>query len=121
MKREGMEIEKEKRVHHPKSEKKIPRKRQKFEIFFLRKEGMEIETKTSQLNETHPKRTERNKKTRHKGTPKELAPRKKKPKKILQKDLNGFELTLIEKIKILTEPIKLTLMTDFFNVISHNE
>jgi len=95
MKREGMEIEKEKRVHHPKSEKKIPRKRQKFEIFFLRKEGMEIETKTSQLNETHPKRTERNKKTRHKGTPKELAPRKKKPKKNTPE---GFEWLRI-KIK----------------------
>jgi len=70
-------------------------------------EGMEIETKTSQLNETPPKRTERNTKTRHKRTPKELAPRKKKPKKNTpKKDLSGSELKLIEKIKILTEPIK---------------
>jgi len=56
---------------------------------------MDIETKTSQLNETPPKRTERNKKTRHKGTPKELAPRKKKPKKNTPE---GFEWLRI-KIK----------------------
>jgi len=61
---------------------------------------MEIESKTSQLNETPPKRTERNKKTRHDGTPKELAPRRKKPKKNTpKKDLSGSGLKLIEKIK----------------------
>jgi len=69
----------------PQIQKKIPRERQIFFKVFVRKEGMEIETKTGQLNETPPKRTERNKKMRHKGILKELAPRKKKPKKILQR------------------------------------
>jgi len=65
---------------------------------------------------------ERNKNTRHKETPKELAPRKKKPKKHTpKKHLSGSELKLIEKIKILTEPIKVTLMMDFFNVIAKNQ
>jgi len=95
-----MEIEKEKKAHHPKPEKKIPRERQKFYKVFVQKEGMEIETKTNQLSETPPKRTERNKKTRHKGTPKELAPARKKPKNNTpKKDLSGSELKLIEKIK----------------------
>jgi len=40
----------------------------------MRKEGVEIETKTSQLNETPPKRTERSKKTKHIEAQKELAP-----------------------------------------------
>jgi len=122
IKREGMEIEKEKKAHHPKPEKKIPKDRQKFYKVFVRKEGMEIESKTSQLNETPPKRTERNKKTRHDGTPKELAPRRKKPKKNTpKKDLSGSGLKLIEKIKILTEPIKVTVLTDFFNVLSKSQ
>jgi len=50
-----MELEKGKKAHHPKSEKKIPREREKFYKVFVRKEGMEIETKTSQLNETSKK------------------------------------------------------------------
>jgi len=79
---------------------------------------MGIKTKTSQLNETPPNRTERNKKTRHKETPKELAPRKKKPKENTpKKDLSGSELKLFEKSQILIEPIKVILITDFFNAI----
>jgi len=35
LKREGMEIEKEKKAHYPKSEKKIPRERQKFYKVFV--------------------------------------------------------------------------------------
>jgi len=80
---------------------------------------MEIETKTSQLNETQPKRTEWNKKTKHKGIPKEVAPRKKKPQKNTpKKDLSGSKLKLIEKIKIWTQPIKVTLIPDYFNALT---
>jgi len=69
----------------PQIRKEDPERATKILQSFLRMEGMKIETKTSQLNETPPKRTKRNKKTRHKRTPKELAPRKKKHKKILQR------------------------------------
>jgi len=43
VKREDMEIEKEKIAHHPKSKQKIPENTQKFVKIFARKDGMEIE------------------------------------------------------------------------------
>jgi len=79
---------------------------------------MEIETKNSQLKETPPKKIV-NKKTRYKGTPKELAPRKKRPKRNTpNKVLGGSEL---KKPKILTQPTKVTLITDFFNALEKSQ
>jgi hypothetical protein len=118
-KREEMEIEKEKSVHHPKPKQKIPKKPQKFIKIFVRKEVMEIETETVQLNKTPPKKKANPKKTRHKGTPKELAPRKKRPKKNTpNKALDGSELKVN---KILTQPTKVTLITDFFSTITKSQ
>jgi len=45
VRREKMEIEKEKSAHHPKPKQKIPKSPQKFVKIFVRKEIMEIEKK----------------------------------------------------------------------------
>jgi len=47
-----MEIEKEKSVHYPKPKQKIPKESQKFIKIFVRKEVMDIETKTDQLRDS---------------------------------------------------------------------
>jgi len=122
VRREKMEEEKEKSTYHPKPKRKILKSPQKFVKIFVRKEIMEIETKNAHLKETPPKKVAYKKtrqKTRHKGTPKELAPRKKKPKRNTpNKDLDGSEL---KKIKILTQPTKVTLITDFFSALEKSQ
>jgi len=85
----------------------------------VRKEVIDIDTKTDQLNGTPPKKNVNNKKTRHKGTPKELEPRKKRPKKNApNKILDGSEFIVI---KILTQPTKATLIRDCLNAIVQNQ
>jgi len=118
VKREVMEIEKEKIAHHPKSKQKIPEKTQKFVKVFVRKDGMEIENQKDQENKSPPKRVP-DKKKKHLGTPKELAPRKKRPKRNTPKKASdGSELKVN---KILTQPAKMTLMTDFFNTLTKSQ
>jgi len=55
VRREKMEVEKEKSTHHPKPKRKILKSPQKFVKIFVRKEIMEIETKNAHLKETPPK------------------------------------------------------------------
>jgi len=58
-------------------------------------------------------------KTRHKETPKELAPKKKRPKRNTpNKVLVGSEL---KKIKILTQPTKVSLIPDFFSALDKSQ
>jgi len=55
---------------------------------------------------------------RHKETPKELAPQKKRTKKNSpKKDLDDSELKLMTKNKILTQSTKVTLIKDFFDTL----
>jgi len=92
VRREKMEIEKEKSTHHPKPKRKIPESPQKFVKIFVRKEIMEIETKKAHLKETPPKKVV-NRKARHKGTPEGLAPKKRRKKRNTpNKVLDGSEL-----------------------------
>jgi hypothetical protein len=112
VKREVMEIECEKKEQNPKSKKKRPQKPQRYTKIFVRKEGMEIEVKTKEEEKSPPKRRPA-RKTRHKGTPEELASKKKRKKKnIPDKALDGSDLNL--NIKNLSQPNKVTLITDFF-------
>jgi len=57
---------------------------------------------------------------RHKGTPKELAPpKKRRPKRNTpNKVLDGSEL---KKVKILTQPATVTLITDFFSALEKSQ
>jgi len=75
VRKEEIEIEKEKSTYHPNFLKKSQKAHKS-----LWKEVMEIETKNAQLKKTPPKKVV-NKRTKHKETPKELAPRKKRPKR----------------------------------------
>jgi len=118
VRRETMEVEKEKSTHHPKPKRKILKSPQKFVKIFVRKEIMEIETKNAHLKETPPKNVV-NRKTRHKGTPKELAPIKRRKKRNTpNKVLGGSEL---KEIKILTQPAKVTLIADFFSALEKSQ
>jgi len=118
VRREQMEIEKEKITHHPKPKRKILKKSTKTCKNFCTKGDNGIKTKNAQLKETPPKNVV-NKKRRHKGTPKELAPKKKRPKRNTpNKTLDGSEL---KKIKILTQPAKVNLITDFFRALEKSQ
>jgi len=119
VRREKMEIEKEKSTHHPKPKRKILKSPQKFVKIFVRKEIMEIETKNANLEETPPKNVV-NRKTKHKGTPKELAaPKKRRTKRNTpNKVLDGSEL---KNNKILTQPVKVSLITDFFSALEKSQ
>jgi len=116
--REKMEVEIENKEHRTKTKKKTTKKRQRVYKIFVKKEVMEIEKKKEmQIEKTPPKREKKKKKAekRRKGTPKEWAPREKKNKKNSpKKDLEGSELKLN---KTLNQPTKVTLITDFFDVI----
>ncbi len=107
IKREGMEIEKEKPADHPK--KRIPHKSHKFVKIFVKKQVMEMEVQKASERKKPP----RKKKSKHQGTPEELVRRKKRPKKNSpKKSLSGSEL----KILTPSRP-KVSLITDFFDVI----
>jgi len=80
---------------------------------------MEIETKNANLKETPPKNVENRKTRRHKGTPEGLAPKKRRKKRNTpNKVLDGSEL---KKIKILTQPAKVTLISDFFSALAKSQ
>ncbi len=112
-----MEIERENDRHHTKPRQKVLKTRQRWVKIFVKKETMEIESKKAGF-ETPPREAKVNKakaKKRRKETPKEWAPRgKRKKQNSTKKNLDGSGLKFD---KILIQPTKVTLMTDFFGVV----
>jgi len=117
IKGDKMEIERENDRHRTKPRQKVLKTRQRWVKIFVKKETMEIESKKAGF-ETPPREAKVNKakaKKRRKETPKEWAPRgKRKKQNSTKKNLDGSGLKFD---KILIQPTKVTLMTDFFGVV----
>jgi len=118
--REKMEVEVPKREHTTRHPKKIPKKQYRLVKVYVAKEVMQIETKKvepAEKTQTPLKKARKKKKRekRKKETPKEWAPqRKKKKDNTPREDLVGPVLNLD---KNLTQPMKFSLITDFFSVL----
>jgi len=116
--REKMEVEIENKEHRTKTKKKTTKKRQRVYKIFVKKEVMEIEKKKKCKSrkrlqkERRRRRKQRRdvKELRKNGRHEKRKTRKNSPKK----DLEGSELKLN---KTLNQPTKVTLITDFFDVI----
>jgi len=118
IKRDRMEVEEEIKAHPSKSKLKVPHRGQKLVKVYVPKEVMMIETTKAQVKTPLRRARKKVEKKKHQGTPLELARRNKRMKKnIPKKPLDASELKAPSPIKNLIQPSKVTLITEFFEII----